>query len=66
MGKRNLYPNISTKTSGLKIRSMMDILSFCDGFNSINDISHQLKLKTKFVYKIVKLLKRNKIINYIN
>ena len=39
LGKRGLYPNISDGNTFLKVRNMMNFLSFCDGKNSIMDIS---------------------------
>jgi aminopeptidase-like protein len=39
LGKRNLYPNISTKQSGNCFRNMMDILTYLDGSNDLIDVS---------------------------
>ena len=39
LGKRGLYPTISTKESGNIVRKMMDFISYCDGTNSILEIS---------------------------
>jgi aminopeptidase-like protein len=39
LGKRGLYPTISTKESGKIVRNMMNFISYCDGNNSILDIS---------------------------
>jgi aminopeptidase-like protein len=30
-GRRGLYPTLSTSTSGLDVRSMMNLLAYCDG-----------------------------------
>ena len=64
MSKRGLYPTISTKKSGLKVRKMMDILSLSDGNNSVNDLSNILKINTKYIYKTLKMLKKNKLIKF--
>ncbi len=66
MGKRGLYPNISTKHSGFKVRNMMDILSLCDGEHSINDIANKLKIRTNIIYKTLKMFKKNKLIKFTN
>ena len=66
MGKRDLYPNISTKTSGIKTKSMMDILTFCDGHHSINDINTKVGISNNNIYKIIKLFEREKIISFID
>ena len=39
LGKRGLYPNISTKQSGNIVENMMNFISYCDGSNSILEIS---------------------------
>jgi aminopeptidase-like protein len=39
LGKRGLYPNISTKESGKIVKNMMNFISYCDGSNSILEIS---------------------------
>ena len=31
LGKRGLYPQVSTPTSGLEVRDMMNVLTYCDG-----------------------------------
>ncbi|MEI7996313.1 MAG: DUF4910 domain-containing protein [Methylococcaceae bacterium] len=31
LGKRGLYPTLSTKESGAQVKSMMDMISYCDG-----------------------------------
>ena len=42
LGKYGLYPTISTKTSGEQVRSMMNLLSYCDNQNSLLDIAELL------------------------
>ena len=39
LGKRGLYPTISTRKSGEVVRNMMNFISYCDGSNSILEIS---------------------------
>ena len=39
LGKRGLYPTLSTKKSGVKVRKMMDFISFCDGKHSLLEIA---------------------------
>ena len=39
MGKRGLYPTLSTKVSGKQVRIMMDLISYCDGANSLLEIA---------------------------
>jgi aminopeptidase-like protein len=39
LGKRGLYPTLSTKDSGKQVRSMMNMLSYCDGNKSLLEIA---------------------------
>ena len=39
LGKRGLYPTLSTKKSGVIVRKMMDFISFCDGKHSLLEIA---------------------------
>ena len=62
MSKRNLYPNITTRHFPKYTRTMMNIISYCDGKHSINDISYVLKIKEKYVSQILKKLLKFKLI----
>ena len=62
MSKRNLYPSISVKKKENSIKLMMDFLSFCDGKNSLLEISHKLNIPAWDLYSVVDLLKSKKII----
>ena len=39
LGKRGLYPTMSTKESGKQVRTMMNMLSYCDGNKSLLEIA---------------------------
>jgi aminopeptidase-like protein len=39
LGKRGLYPKLSTKTSGGQIRAMMNLITYCDGNTSLLEIA---------------------------
>lgn len=39
LGKRNLYPTVSTVKSGLSVRDLMNFISYCDGTKTILDIA---------------------------
>ncbi len=62
MGKRNLYPSISTKKPKKNTRNLMNFLQYCDGKNSLKDISKQIKLSDIQTKKIYLLLKKNKLV----
>ena len=39
LGKRGLYPTLSTKDSGARVRTMMNLISYCDGRHTLLDIA---------------------------
>ena len=39
LGNRGLYPTLSTEESAKHVRAMMNMLSYCDGKNSLLDIA---------------------------
>jgi len=43
LGKRELYPKLSTKTSGEQVRAMMNLISYCDGQNSLLEIAELIE-----------------------
>jgi|TARA_B110000483_G_scaffold132823_1_gene158880 aminopeptidase-like protein len=63
MGKRGLYPTLSTKKSGEEVRLMMDFISLCDGITSLLNIAELLNVPTWDLYDLVdKLLVHELII----
>ena len=64
MGKRGLYPSLSTKAKNKLVISYMDFLQYSDGSNSLKKISNLINLNynsTKMINSI--LLKNNLISN---
>lgn len=53
LGKRGLYPNVSTKSSGATVKLMMDVISLCDGQLSVLDIAELLDCSFKSVLEII-------------
>lgn len=39
LGKRGLYPTLSTKESGEQVRTMMNLISYCDGKHDLLEIA---------------------------
>lgn len=62
LGKRNLYPKLSSNKIDLKSRRYLDFLQYADGKSSIEKIADLIKIKHKDVFDIHKILTRNKII----
>jgi len=63
LGKRGLYPTLSTKTSGEEIRVMMNFLSFCDGEHLLLDIAEKLNLPAWDLYELVEKLVSHDLIS---
>jgi aminopeptidase-like protein len=43
LGKRGLYPTLSTKSTGDEVRVMMDMIAYCDGIHTLLDIAEIIK-----------------------
>lgn len=39
LGKRGLYPTLSTVNSGDQVRAMVDLISYCDGRHDLLEIA---------------------------
>ena len=63
MGKRGLYPTLSTKGKKELTKSYMDFLQYADGTNSLEKISKLIKVNINSVKKIYSILNKNKLIN---
>ncbi len=66
LGKRGLYPNLSKKNSiNLNTRLIQYFLSYSNGQNSILDIAKKCKTSYAKILKVEKILKRKKLISYL-
>ncbi len=63
MGKRKLYPTLSTKKSGKEVKLMMDFISLCDGENSLLQIAESLNVPIWNLYDVVKKLENQDLIS---
>ena len=63
MGKRGLYPTLSTKNENKLIGRYMDFLQYADGTNSLEKISNLIKLELNSVKKINSILFKNNLLN---
>ena len=63
MGKRGLYPTLSTKDEKKITKSYMDFLQYADGTNSLEKISNLIKLELNSVKKINSILFKNNLVN---
>lgn len=65
LGKRGLYPTISTKTSGDTVRTMMDFIAYCDGTKDLIDISNTINAPAWDLYDIVEKLKNADLLEVV-
>jgi len=64
MGKRKLYPNLSTKKIQDKDTiQTMNFLSFCDGKTSLLNIADLLKIPIWELYELVEKLQSHSLIS---
>lgn len=62
MSKRNLYPSISSNNIPKITKDIMNFLQYSDGKNDLNKISKKINVKMKKIYKIYKILLKEKLI----
>jgi aminopeptidase-like protein len=62
LGKRGLYPNTSTKDSPKKVKNMMNFISYCDGENTILEISELCNIDFSESLSYFKILKKEKLL----
>jgi aminopeptidase-like protein len=42
LGKRGLYPTLSTRNSGMEARAMTNLIAYCDGSTSLLEIAERI------------------------
>jgi aminopeptidase-like protein len=62
LGKRGLYPNISSKDSGSSVRDMMNIIAYLDGSNDLIDISSITGVNYANLKSLIEILLKNNLI----
>jgi aminopeptidase-like protein len=62
MGKRDLYPLLSSKQNKSVSRKYLDFLQYADGKNSLTTISNYIKLKLSLTKKIYIFLKKKNLV----
>jgi len=66
LGKRGLYPTISTKTSTDIVRTMMDFIAYADGNNDLIDIANIIGVQAGELFDIVDKMKAAKLIEAVH
>ena len=65
LGKRGLYPTISTKNSKNEVRLLMDIITYCDGEHSLLEIAEIINVPIWELYEKIEVLLNEKLIERI-
>ena len=65
MGKRGLYPTLSTKKGKEEVKLMMNFISLCDGKSSLLDIAEELNVAIWDLYDLANKLENYKLIRAI-
>lgn len=59
LGKRGLYPTVSTKNSGESVRLMMNMISYSDGRHSLLDIADLCGVHVSELWPVAEKLREN-------
>ena len=62
LGKRGLYPTLSTKESGLKVKNMMNLIAYADGEHDLIDIAETIGVYAGELVPITKKLLESNIL----
>ena len=65
LGKRNLYPTLSTKNSFLDVRKMMDFIAYADGDNDLIDIANIIGVQAEELFDIIDQLVKVDLIEVV-
>lgn len=66
MGKRDLYPSLSTKKHNVQLRLMMNFLSLCDGCSYLIEIAEKLNVPMWELYDLANKLESYNLIEVMN
>ena len=66
LGKRGLYPTISTKSSGSQVRDMMNFLAYCDGSYSSLEIAERINVPLWELKETIDKLKKEGVLKTVD
>ena len=66
LGKRGLYPTISTKTSGDIVKTIMNFIAYADGNNDLIDIANIIGVQADELFDIVDKMKTAKLVEAVH
>ena len=62
LSSKNMYPHLSIKDNFDKTKKIMNIITYCDGYHDLVDISNKINLPVSELLNFIKILKNKKII----
>lgn len=65
LGRRGMYPTLSTKNSAVRVRNMMNLLAYADGNRDLIDIAEIVNVPVWELTEIVEELKKQKLVEPI-
>lgn len=66
LGKRGLYPTLSTKKGGMDVRLMMNVISWADGETSLLDIAGRCGVPVWEIYPLMQKLVEHELIELLD
>jgi len=66
LGKRGLYPNTSTKTSGAEIRNQMNVISYLDGKYDLMQVAEKCEITYLEVLRLIDLLQKVNLVRLVH
>ncbi|MGG3888384.1 DUF4910 domain-containing protein [Metabacillus fastidiosus] len=66
LGRRGLYPTLSTKETGRMVRDMMNFIAYADGETDLVEISNLINVPVKTLYPIIDKLYNAELISKVN
>ena len=66
LGKRGLYPTVSSKDSGMQVRNMMNLIAYSDGKSSLLEVADMIGVPMWELFDIVKRLEQEKVLEVVS
>ena len=66
LGKRGLYPTISTKNTQTLVEDILNILAYCDGKNDLIDLCDITNISPQLCIQTINKLKQANLLEEIN
>lgn len=65
LGRRNLYPSLSTKNTPGRIRDLLNVLAYCDGTNDLIGVADLIKTPVWELYSLIDMLKKHELLDQV-